>query len=88
MPTGFTPNNDGKNDLINPILLGEVVKYRYWVYNRWGQLIFEATDQIKGWNGEYKGQEQPGGVYVWVCSYQFKDEGEKIEKGTFVLIRS
>lgn len=87
MPTGFTPNNDGKNDLVKPILLGDVVKYRYWVYNRWGQLIFEATDQIKGWNGVYKGQEQPGGVYVWVCSYQFKDEPEKIEKGTFVLIR-
>ena len=87
MPTGFTPNNDGKNDLIRPILLGDVVKYRFWVYNRWGQLIFEAPDQMQGWNGVYKGQAQPGGVYVWVCSYQFKDEQEKIEKGTFVLIR-
>jgi gliding motility-associated-like protein len=87
MPTGFTPNNDGKNDLIKPILLGEVVKYRFWIYNRWGQLILETTDLIKGWNGLYKGQEQQSGVYVWVCSYQFKDEPEKIEKGTFVLIR-
>ena len=87
MPTGFTPNNDGKNDMIKPILLGDVVKYRFWIYNRWGQLIYEATDLIEGWNGLYKGQAQQSGVYVWVCSYQFKDEQEKIEKGTFVLIR-
>ena len=87
MPTGFTPNNDGKNDVIKPILLGDVVKYRFWIYNRWGQLIFEATDLMKGWNGSYKGQPQHSGVYVWVCSYQFKDEEEKIQKGTFVLIR-
>ena len=87
MPTGFTPNNDGKNDLVKPILLGDAVKYRFWIYNRWGQLIFEATDLNKGWSGLFKGQEQPGGIYVWVCSYQFKDEAEKMEKGTFVLIR-
>jgi gliding motility-associated-like protein len=87
MPTGFTPNNDGKNDLIKPIFFGHVVKYKFWIYNRWGQLIFETTDLDKGWNGLYKGEDQSSGVFVWVCSYQLEGNPEKREKGTFVLIR-
>ena len=87
MPTGFTPNNDGNNDLIKPILFGRVLQYRFWIYNRWGQLIFETTDLITGWDGVYKGQPQTSGVFVWVCAYQLEGEPEKREKGTFVLIR-
>jgi len=87
MPTGFTPNNDGKNDLLKPILLGDVAQYRFWIYNRWGELIFETTDLTRGWNGMYKGQPQNGGVFVWMCQYQFEGETFKQEKGTAVLIR-
>jgi gliding motility-associated-like protein len=87
IPTAFTPNNDGKNDLLKPILLGNVVRYHFWVYNRWGELIFETTDVTKGWNGMYKGQTQGSGVFVWLCTYQFENETPKKEKGTFVLIR-
>jgi gliding motility-associated-like protein len=87
VPTAFTPNNDGKNDLLKPILLGNVVQYRFWIYNRWGELIFETTDLTKGWNGIYKGQPQSNSVFVWMCSYQFENESVKKEKGTFVLIR-
>lgn len=42
MPTGFRSNNDGRNDLIKPILFGHVLQYRFWIYNRWGELIFES----------------------------------------------
>ena len=87
MPTGFTPNNDGMNDLIKPIFFGRVEQYKFWIYNRWGQLIFETTDLNKGWDGRYKGQDQGSGVFVWVCSYQLKGDPEKRQKGTFVLIR-
>ena len=87
MPTGFTPNNDGKNDLLKPILLGDVVQYRLWIYNRWGELIFETADLTKGWNGVYKGVPQDGNVFVWMCKYQFEGEALKVEKGTAVLIR-
>ena len=87
MPTGFTPNNDGKNDLAKPILLGNVVQYRFWIYNRWGELIFETTDPWKGWNGVYKGQQQSSGVFVWRCVYQFQNEVVKHENGSFILIR-
>lgn len=87
MPTGFTPNNDGKNDLLKPILLGDVVQYRFWIYNRWGELVFETTDLTRGWNGTYKGQPQNSGVFVWMCQYQFEGETLVQEKGTVMLIR-
>ena len=87
MPTGFTPNNDGKNDLLKPILLGNLVQYRFWIYNRWGQLVFETTDLTKSWDGNYKGQPQGSNVFVWRCTYQFQNKSVKNEKGTFILIR-
>jgi gliding motility-associated-like protein len=87
VPTGFTPNNDGKNDLLKPILLGNVIQYKFRVYNRWGQLIFETNDPAKGWDGTYNGQPQSSNVFVWRCMYQFLNEQRKEEKGTFVLIR-
>jgi gliding motility-associated-like protein len=87
VPTAFTPNNDGKNDLLKPILLGNVIQYHFWIYNRWGELIFETTDVTRGWDGMYKGQPQSSSVFVWQCSYQFLNETVKNEKGSFVLIR-
>ena len=77
----------GKNDLLKPILLDTVVQYRFWIYNRWGELIFETTDPTKGWDGKHKGQPQSNNVFVWQCTYQFENEPVKKAKGTFVLIR-
>lgn len=87
MPTAFTPNNDGKNDIIKPILLGKVRQYLFKIYNRWGQLIFQTTDLSNGWNGTFKGLNQDGNVFIWMCTYQFENELTQNKKGTFILIR-
>ncbi len=87
MPGGFTPNNDGKNDFLKPILLGDVEEYEFWIYNRWGQIVFQTKDLTKGWNGSFKGLKQDGNVFVWVCAYRFKGEKKENKKGTFILIR-
>ena len=66
MPTGFTPNNDGKNDMFTPIPVG-IKSYNYFrIFNRWGQMIFSTTRQNKGWDGMTGGKELPAGVYVWM----------------------
>lgn len=87
MPTAFTPNNDGKNDILKPYMLGNVMKYQFSVYNRWGQIVFSSTDYSTGWNGKYKGEEQDGNIFAWVCIYQFEGEPLQSKKGTIVLIR-
>jgi gliding motility-associated-like protein len=87
MPTAFTPNNDGKNDLLKPIVLGTVQQYKFTIINRWGQVVFQTTDSEKGWDGKFKGVVQDGNVYVWTCSYQLPGEKLKLAKGSFMLIR-
>lgn len=53
-PTSFTPNNDGQNDIYAPGGIG-FEAYEMWVYNRWGELIYNNKDG-EGWNGTYMGE--------------------------------
>jgi gliding motility-associated-like protein len=58
------------------------------VYNRFGQLIFQTTDWLQGWDGNFKSIQQPQGTYVWFLRYTNRDTKEVTEqKGTVVLIR-
>ena len=57
-PIAFTPNNDGKNDLLVPIAAGiRHIEY-FNIYNRWGQLVFTTTVNGQGWDGRINGQFQ------------------------------
>jgi gliding motility-associated-like protein len=87
VPSAFTPNNDGKNDIIKPIVYGVLEKYDFAIYNRWGEIVFRSTKQNEGWNGTINGVLQNEGVYAWFCHYQFVGEKEKISKGTLVLAK-
>ncbi len=88
VPTAFTPNNDGKNDLLFPLNAIKAENLDFKVFNRWGQLVFQTRDWKIGWNGKVNGKEQGSGVYVWVLQYTDRDTKEKRQmKGTTVLIR-
>ncbi|MFN5423604.1 MAG: PKD domain-containing protein [bacterium] len=86
---GFTPNNDGKNDKVYPILIG-VASFQYIkIFNRWGNLVFQtsSTDPEQGWDGRYQGQPQPADTYTWVV-HGVGDNGREIRKsGSVILIR-
>lgn len=87
VPSGFTPNGDGLNDVIRPILAG-ILNLRYFrIYNRYGNLIYETKTPGAGWDGTIKGQPQPPGTYVYDCrATDFKGDQIKV-KNSFVLIR-
>lgn len=87
VPNAFSPNGDGKNDLFRPLLFGNVQSFRFQIFNRWGELVYQTSTIGAGWNGQYKGHRQDSDTFVWVCIYQLK--GQKTEKrnGTFVVIR-
>lgn len=87
IPTAFTPNNDGINDSFRPLLFGNITKYSFAVYNRWGQVVFTSTNPQKAWDGTFKGMTQGTHVFMWTCSYQLEGDTEKFEKGTVTLIR-
>ncbi|MBK6827365.1 MAG: gliding motility-associated C-terminal domain-containing protein [Chitinophagaceae bacterium] len=87
LPTAFTPNGDGLNDLARPYLIRMNGLKRFAVYNRTGQLIYYTATEGQGWDGKYNGVDQGNGVYVWIL--EFYDQNNKLvtEKGTLTLIR-
>ncbi len=87
VPTGFTPNNDGLNDVVKPIAVGMKQINYFSVYNRWGQLVFTTRINGQGWDGRIKGELQGTGVYVWMVSAEDYTGKAYFQKGTVTLIR-
>ncbi len=87
VPTGFTPNNDGLNDLIRPRYIGITSVDHFTIYNRWGQQVFFTRQLQEGWDGKIKGVLQPMGTYVWMLKATDAVGKEYQMKGSFILIR-
>ena len=87
VPTAFTPNNDGKNDLLKPIAAG--IKYiEYFnIYNRWGQLLFSTQINGHGWDGKINGVIQATGTFVWTVKATDYTGVAYFQKGVVTLIR-
>ncbi len=87
VPSAFTPNNDGKNDVVRPIAVG-VEKINFFsVYNRWGELVFTTTANKQGWDGRIGGVLQATNVFVWMVSAVDYTGKTIFLKGTVTLIR-
>lgn len=70
LPNAFTPNNDQLNDVLRPIgPTGGIQNFTLYIFNRWGQLVFESDDIELGWDGTMKNEEAPPGVYVYRLKY-------------------
>jgi gliding motility-associated-like protein len=87
VPTAFTPNNDGKNDVFRPIAVGILNIEYFRVFNRWGELVFSTTTNGKGWDGKIAGKEQATGTFVWVVKGVDYTGKSVFAKGTVTLIR-
>jgi gliding motility-associated-like protein len=86
VPDYFTPNGDGKNDRIAPFLVGVTKLNRFRIWNRWGQLLYQAADQ-SGWDGYYRGVLQPMETYIWTADGLDLDGKAYNTNGTFILVR-
>jgi len=53
VPNVFTPNNDRRNDVFRPLIYGNVVEYKFAIFNRWGQQVFESTKPSAGWKENF-----------------------------------
>lgn len=87
IPTAFTPNADGKNDILKPILVGIRNMQYFSIYNRWGQMIFTSSTVGVGWDGTSNGKEQATGTYVFTARGTDYLGKTVFKKGTVVLIR-
>jgi gliding motility-associated-like protein len=88
VPNAFTPNGDGHNDYLYPLNAWKATNLEFFIYNRYGQVVFHTNNWTNKWDGTINGQPQSSGVFVWLLKYTLPDTGEKVVKrGTTVLIR-
>ncbi len=96
-PNAFSPNGDGVNDVFRPIVVGLAEVEVFRIFNRWGEMIWEASGvQVAGgpfpvawgWDGTYKGKKQPQGVYVYYLVAKASATDTRFElQGNVTLMR-
>jgi len=86
VPSAFTPQSNDVNSVIQVKGFG-MIKLKWEIWNRWGQKVFETSDQSIGWDGKYKGVLQPMDVYMYTLSVEFFDGKILNKKGDITLIR-
>lgn len=87
IPSAFSPNGDGKNDVFRVANLTFQRLMEFRVFNRWGQEIFSTTDTKKGWDGSWKGVPQDMGAYQYLIKVAFPDGLVETYKGNVTLVR-
>lgn len=86
VPNAFTPNGDGKNDIL--YVYGTAIKsVTFSIYDQYGQLMFKGTSQANGWDGTFKGSNQPVAVYVYYVEAIMNDGETVNKKGSVTLLR-
>lgn len=87
VPTAFTPNGDGINDILRPVAAGmsQIVFFR--IYTRWGELVYSGTQNRIGWDGRINGRIQSTNVYVWQVKAVDYLGQDFFKTGTATLIR-
>lgn len=86
VPSAFSPNNDGFNDLVRVLGVG-IEEMHFKIYNRYGQLVFETTDQNEGWDGVFNGQKLNQGVFAYTLEYILVNGVEGKKEGSITLIK-
>ncbi len=92
VPTGFSPNDDGENDVLL-VHSKETALVRYFrLYDRWGELLYEMTDfpandDTIGWDGMFRNKEMPTGSYIWTAEVEYADGMIEVFRGSTTLIR-
>lgn len=86
MPSAFTPNNDGKNDIFRPIL-NNVNIQEFSIYNRWGQRVFVTFSNETGWDGTFNGRPCDLGTYFYKLRYRILGRDPVLLKGDVTLVR-
>lgn len=87
IPTAFSPNGDGMNDIFRVKLLDAFTVFRLAVYGRWGQVLYETGDPLSGWDGKHKGLDLPTGTYTWTVTYTDSKKQLIKQQGNLFLIR-
>lgn len=87
VPNAFTPDGNGKNDRLKPVLYGYSKLNYFRVYNRYGQLLFASKDGNAEWDGTFKGRPLSTQTVVWVVEAINANGITDLKQGTTILLR-
>ncbi len=86
IPSGFSPNNDGNNDVL--YVRGKCIKkMQFIIFNRWGEKVFESSDPDIGWDGTFRGKNMESGVFVYYLTAEYYNGIIVKKQGNVTLIR-
>ncbi|TND00892.1 MAG: PKD domain-containing protein, partial [Bacteroidetes bacterium] len=86
LPTAFSPNNDGQNDVL--YLYGTCIKYmQLEIYSRWGERVFITNDPLIGWDGTWRGQACESAVFTYVLRATLSDDSQIEQQGNITLVK-
>jgi len=86
VPNIFSPNGDGNNDVLYVRGVG-VKSINFFIYDRWGEMVFESQSLDKGWDGSFRGEEMNNAVFVYYLKATFIDGTSTEQKGDITLTR-
>ena len=88
-PNTFTPNDDGINDCFKPFFAAEseITRYRFSVFDRWGNHVYTTTNIVDCWDGMNRGKECAQGTYVYFWEIITRDCGSTLKKGELILAK-
>lgn len=75
-PNAFSPNGDDDNPIFKAKEYQSIIEFHAYIFNRWGQKLYEWTDPDEGWDGTYKGKDVKDGVYFLLCRAKGADGRE------------
>ena len=89
VPSGFTPNGDGVNDVFFPKGEGvDALEYEMIIFDRWGAVVFESSETSMEWDGTKLGTALPQGVYIWKVRTKDQYKGTEYQHiGHVTLVR-
>jgi len=86
VPNAFSPNGDGQNDQLF-VRDNCIIKMNFYIYDRWGQKVFESSNPSSGWNGNYNGKKLDPAVFIYYLHVTLINGNEVERKGNISLIR-
>ena len=87
VPTGFSPNGDGQNEIFSIIMGLNVKSFTFYIYDRWGNRILHSSDPGLTWDGTFNGEPVNSGVYAYMYQIEFTDGRKEWHEGNITVIR-
>ncbi len=87
IPTGFSPNGDGQNEMYTIIVGLDVANFKFFIYDRWGNRMFHSDEKGFEWDGTINGEPCNAGVYPYMMEITYMDGSSELRSGNITLMK-